>query len=88
MNNYGLKTQLVHIKWSKTQLFKIVQLGGFLDRLLRPLMRVGLLFLKNLLAALAKGLLIQSEQWQQIQLFKNNYANSLKQRSETHHENS
>ena len=51
-------------------------------------MRVGLLFLKNLLEALAKGLPMQSGQWQQIQLFKNNYANSLKQRSERHHENS
>ena len=34
-------------KLSKTQLYKMGQLGGFLDRLLGPLLKTGLPFIKN-----------------------------------------
>ena len=47
-----------HIKLSKTQLFKIVQLGGFLSRLLGPLLKTGLLLMKNIIKPLAKTVLI------------------------------
>ena len=43
-----------HIKLSKTQLFKIVQLGGFLG----PLLKTGLLLMKNIIKPLAKTVLI------------------------------
>ena len=36
-----------NIKLSKTQLSKIVQSGGFLDRLLGPLLKTGLVLMKN-----------------------------------------
>ena len=38
-----------NIKLLKTQLSKIVKLGGFLDRLPIPLLKTGLLFMKNIL---------------------------------------
>ena len=66
----------------------MVQSGRFLGRLLGPLMRVGLPFFKNVLTALAKGVLIPLEQWQHMQLFKKNYTNNLKRRNEKYHENS
>ena len=43
-----------NIKLSKAQLFTMVQLGGFLGRLLGPLMKVGLPLMKNALTPLAK----------------------------------
>ena len=49
-----------NIKLSKTKLHKIEQLGGFLVRLLGPLMKTGLTLNRNLLKPLAKGLLIPS----------------------------
>ena len=45
-------------KLSKTQLHKIGQSGGFLDRLLGPLLKTGLLLMKNVLKPLAKSILI------------------------------
>ena len=45
-------------KLSKTQLFKIVQSGGFLGRLLGPLLKTGLPLMKNILKTLAKSVLI------------------------------
>ena len=42
------------IKLLKTQLSKIVQLGGFLGRLLGPLLKTGLLLMKNVIKPLAK----------------------------------
>ena len=36
-----------HIKLWKTQLPKMVQLGGFLDRLLGPILKTSLPFIKN-----------------------------------------
>ena len=37
---------------------KIAQSGGFLGRILRPLLKTGLLLMKNVLNSLAKSLLI------------------------------
>ena len=46
------------IKLSKTQLSKIIQSGGFLIRLLAPLLRTGFPLMKNVLHPLAKSVLI------------------------------
>ena len=46
------------IKLSKTQLSRMEQLGGFLGRLLGPLLKTGLPFMKNVLKPLAKSVLI------------------------------
>ena len=42
------------IKLSKTQLSKMIQSGGFLGRLLGPLLRTGLPLMKNLIRPLTK----------------------------------
>ena len=46
------------IKLSKTQLSKMIQSGGFLSRLLGPLLKAGLPLIKNVIKALAKSVLI------------------------------
>ena len=46
------------IKLSKTQLFKMIQSGGYLDRLLGPLLKAGLPLIKNVIKPLAKIVLI------------------------------
>ena len=46
------------IKFSKTQLSKMVQLGEFLGRLLGPLLKTGLPLIKSVMKPLAKSLLI------------------------------
>ena len=46
------------IKLSKTQLSKIIQSGGFLGRLLGPLLKAGLPLIKNVIKPLAKSVLI------------------------------
>ena len=46
------------IKLSQTQVCKIIQSGGFLDRLLGTLPKVGLPLMKNVLEPLAKRVLI------------------------------
>ena len=46
------------IKLSKTQLSKMIQSGGFLDRLLGPLLKTGLSLIKNVIKPLAKSVLI------------------------------
>ena len=46
------------IKFSKTQLSKMVQLGGFLGRLLGPLFKTGLPLIKSVIKPLAKSVLI------------------------------
>ena len=46
------------INLSKTQLSKIIQSGGFLIRLLGPLLQTGLPLMKNVLHPLAKSVLI------------------------------
>ena len=52
---------LIDIKLSKTQLFKIIQSGGFLSRLLGPLLKTGLPLIKNVTKPLAKSVLIPLE---------------------------
>ena len=47
-----------NVKLSKTQLHKIKKSGGFLSRLLGPILKTGLPLMKNLLKPLAKGVLI------------------------------
>ena len=46
------------IKLTKTQLSKMIQLGGFLGRLLGPLLKPGLPLIKNVIKPLSKNLLI------------------------------
>ena len=46
------------IKLSKTQLSKMIQSGGFLCRLLGPLLKTGLPLIKNVIKPLAKSVLI------------------------------
>ena len=48
----------VDIKFSKTQLSKMIHSGGFLGRLLGPLLKTGLPLIKNVIAPLAKSVLI------------------------------
>ena len=48
----------VNIKLSKTQLSKMIQSGGFLGRLLGPLLKTGLPLIKNVIKPLAKSVLI------------------------------
>ena len=45
-------------KLSKTQLSKMIQLGGFRDRLLGPLLKAGLPLMKSVIQPLAKSVLI------------------------------
>ena len=47
-----------NIKLSKTQLSKMIQSGGFLGRLLGPLLKTGLPLIKNVIKPLAKSVLI------------------------------
>ena len=46
------------IRLSKTQLSKMIQSGGFIGRLLGPLLETGLTIIKNVIKLLAKSLLI------------------------------
>ena len=46
------------VKLSKTQLSKIIQSGGFLGRLIVPLLKTGLPLIKNVIKPLAKSVLI------------------------------
>ena len=48
----------IDIKLSKTQLSKMIQSGGFLGRLLGPLLKTGLPLIKNVMKPLAKSVLI------------------------------
>ena len=47
-----------NIKLSKTQLSNMTQSGGFLGRLLGPLLKPGLLLMSNVIKPLAKSVLI------------------------------
>ena len=49
---------LNEIKLSKIQLSKMIQLEGFLGRLLGPLVKTGLLLIKNVIKPLANSVLI------------------------------
>ena len=53
--NYNMSTDL---KLSKAQISKIIQSGGFLGRLLGPLLKTGLPLIKNVIKPLAKSVLI------------------------------
>ena len=46
------------IKLSKTELSKMIQSGGFLGRLLSPLLKIGLPLITNVITPLAKRVLI------------------------------
>ena len=46
------------IKLNKAQIFKIIQSGGFLGKILGPLLKTGLQLIKNVLKSLAKSVLI------------------------------
>ena len=48
----------IDLKLSKTQISKIIQSGGFLGRLLGPLLKNGLPLIKNVIKPLAKSVLI------------------------------
>ena len=48
----------VNIKLSKSQLSKMIQSGGFLRRLLGPLLKTGLPSMKNVIKPLTKNVLI------------------------------
>ena len=52
------KTTSADIKLSKTQLSKLIQSGGFLGRLLGPLLKTGLPLMKSVIKPLAKSVLI------------------------------
>ena len=47
------------IKFSKTQLSKMILSGEFLGKLLGPLLKTGLPLIKNVITPLAKSILIQ-----------------------------
>ena len=46
------------IKLSKAQISKIIQSGGFLGKILSPLLKTGLPLIKNVIKSLAKSVLI------------------------------
>ena len=48
----------VDIKFSKTQSSKMIQSGGFLGKLIGPLLKTGLPLIKNVITSLAKTVLI------------------------------
>ena len=48
----------IDIKLSKTQLLKMIQSGGFLGRLLGPLLKTGLPSIKNVMKPSVKSVLI------------------------------
>ena len=50
----------VAIKFSKAQLSKMIQSGGFLGKFLGPLLKLGLPFMKSVITPLAKSILIPS----------------------------
>ena len=52
------KNSSVDIKFSKAQLSKMIQSGGFLGKLLGPLLKTGLPLIKNVIKPLAKSVLI------------------------------
>ena len=52
---------LADIKLSKTQLSKMIQSGGFLGRLLGPLLKAGSPLIKNVIKPLSKSVLIPLE---------------------------
>ena len=45
--------QIIHQQLSKTQLSKMIQSGRFLGKLLGPLLKIGLLLIKNVIKLFA-----------------------------------
>ena len=56
-NAFNINTS-TDIKFSKVQINKIIQSGGFLGKLLGPFLKTGLPLIKNVIKALAKSVLI------------------------------
>ena len=54
----------VDIKFPKTQLSQMIQLGGFLGKLLGPLLKIGSPLIKKVITTLSKSVLIPLR-WQQ-----------------------
>ena len=81
---------LANIKLSKTQLHEIGQSGGFLDRLLGPLLQIGLPLMKNVLKPLAKSVLAKSVLIHKTNntISKANNINNFEWRTEWYYENS
>ena len=53
-----LTTHQVILSYQESQLSKMIQSGGFLGRLLLPLLTTGLPFMKNIIKPLVKSILI------------------------------
>ena len=58
LRNAFNKNMSTDLKLFKTQISKIIHSGGFLGRLLGPLLKTGLPLMKNVIKALAKSVLI------------------------------
>ena len=58
LRNAVEKNMSTNIKLSKAQVSKIIQTGGFLGKLLGPLLKTGLSLIKNVIKPLAKDILI------------------------------
>ena len=58
LREYFANNLSADIKLSKTQLSKMIQSGGFLSRLLGPLLKTGLPLIKYVIKPLAKSVLI------------------------------
>ena len=58
LRNVIENNMLTDIKLSKAQIAKIIQSGGFLGKLLGPLLKTGLPLIKNVIKPLAKSVLI------------------------------
>ena len=56
--NTFLNNSSIDIKLPKTELSKMIGVGGFLGRLLGPLLKTGLLLIKSVIEPLEKGVLI------------------------------
>ena len=58
LRNAFNNNMLTDLKLSKAQISKIIQSGGFFGRLLGPLLKTGILLIKNVIKPLAKSVLI------------------------------
>ena len=58
LTNRQILSRKAFVNNSKSEVLKIIQSGGFLGRLLRPLKKVGLLLMKNVPTPLAKSVLV------------------------------
>ena len=66
-----------NLKLSKAQINKIIQFGGFLSKLLGPLLKTGLPLVKNVINPLAKSVLVPlgllQQHQQQMQEYMKKY---------------